>query len=116
MRSGAHNQDDKNPDSGVGQLQFSASTPEWMLFSFGAHNCPGRFFAANEIKIAMCHLMLKYDWRLCSRPGAGRQAVEEEEWERMDTGVKIGKDYELQYRRRKEEIDLDWPGSFGKVR
>lgn len=75
-----------------------------MLFSFGAHNCPGRFFAANEIKIALCHLLLKYDWRFCSGSSKG---CELPRLETMDTGVKIRKDYKIEYRRRQAEIDLD---------
>ncbi|KAL2286223.1 hypothetical protein FJTKL_07028 [Diaporthe vaccinii] len=35
-----------------------------MGFGHGAHACPGRFFAANEVKIALAHLLMKYDWRL----------------------------------------------------
>ncbi|KAL6409164.1 ent-kaurene oxidase [Ilyonectria robusta] len=33
-------------------------------FGHGQHACPGRFFAANEIKVALCHLIMKYDWKL----------------------------------------------------
>lgn len=33
-------------------------------FGHGTHGCPGRFFAANEIKVALCHLLMKYDWQL----------------------------------------------------
>ncbi|KAF5627085.1 major facilitator superfamily transporter [Fusarium sp. NRRL 52700] len=32
-------------------------------FGHGMHACPGRFFAAHEVKIALCHLLLKYDWK-----------------------------------------------------
>jgi cytochrome P450 len=39
-------------------------SPEHMGFGFGKHACPGRFFAANEIKIALCHILLKYDFKL----------------------------------------------------
>ncbi|KAL1955895.1 hypothetical protein VTO42DRAFT_7968 [Malbranchea cinnamomea] len=39
-------------------------SPEHMGFGFGKHACPGRFFAANEVKIALCHILLKYDIRL----------------------------------------------------
>ncbi|KAF4429605.1 gibberellin cluster-C20-oxidase [Fusarium austroafricanum] len=34
-------------------------------FGHGQHSCPGRFFAANEIKVALCHILVKYDWKLC---------------------------------------------------
>lgn len=33
-------------------------------FGHGAHGCPGRFFAANEVKVALCHLIMKYDLQL----------------------------------------------------
>jgi cytochrome P450 len=33
-------------------------------FGHGKHACPGRFFASNEIKVALCHLLMKYDWEL----------------------------------------------------
>lgn len=33
-------------------------------FGHGQHACPGRFFAANEIKIALAHMLLKYEWKL----------------------------------------------------
>ncbi|KAF5675769.1 putative cytochrome P450 monooxygenase (lovA) [Fusarium heterosporum] len=32
-------------------------------FGHGKHACPGRFFAANKLKIALCHMLLKYDWK-----------------------------------------------------
>ena len=41
--------------------QFVTTSPEHMGFSHGQHSCPGRFFAANETKILLCHLLLKYD-------------------------------------------------------
>jgi cytochrome P450 len=45
------------------QHQFATTSPENMGFGHGMHACPGRFFASNEIKILMCLLLLKYDWR-----------------------------------------------------
>lgn len=33
-------------------------------FGHGRHACPGRFFAAEEAKILISHLLLKYDWKL----------------------------------------------------
>lgn len=37
-------------------------------FGHGNHACPGRFFAANEIKVILAHMLLKYDWELA--PGS----------------------------------------------
>ncbi|KAF5250705.1 hypothetical protein FANTH_4148 [Fusarium anthophilum] len=40
-----------------------STSPKHLGFGHGMHACPGRFFAANEVKIALCHLLLKYDWK-----------------------------------------------------
>jgi cytochrome P450 len=41
-----------------------STSSDHLGFGHGFHACPGRFFAANEIKILLCHLLLKYDWKL----------------------------------------------------
>jgi cytochrome P450 len=33
-------------------------------FGHGKHGCPGRFFAAMEVKVALLHLLTKYDMKL----------------------------------------------------
>ncbi|CAG8681675.1 12336_t:CDS:2, partial [Funneliformis mosseae] len=35
----------------------------FLTFGNGKHACPGRFFAVNEIKVALHHLLLKYNIR-----------------------------------------------------
>ncbi|POS81394.1 ent-kaurene oxidase [Diaporthe helianthi] len=60
----------------------------------------GRFFAANEVKIALCHMLLKYDWRWV----AGKGRPESSRFELEDSISATG---EVQFRRRKEEINLD---------
>ncbi|KAK8030950.1 ent-kaurene oxidase [Apiospora arundinis] len=35
-----------------------------MAFGYGKHACPGRFFAANEIKLILAHILLQYDLRM----------------------------------------------------
>ncbi|KAL0939897.1 cytochrome p450 [Colletotrichum truncatum] len=42
----------------------SSTSPEHMGFGIGTHACPGRFFGAHEVKVALCHFLLKYDWKL----------------------------------------------------
>lgn len=73
-------------------------SPEHMGFGIGKHACPGRFFAVNEMKIVLCHILLKYELKLADgavpqirRYGVGIQA---------DTSAKIA------IRRQEEEIDL----------
>ncbi|KAK3321311.1 putative cytochrome P450 monooxygenase [Cercophora scortea] len=46
------------------QAQLVSTGPEHLAFGHGQHACPGRFFAANEVKIALVQLLLKYDFRL----------------------------------------------------
>lgn len=41
-----------------------STSDKHMGFGHGEHACPGRFFAANELKIVLCHLVLKYEWKL----------------------------------------------------
>ncbi|KZL77721.1 cytochrome P450, partial [Colletotrichum tofieldiae] len=74
--------------------------PEQMTFGIGQHACPGRFFAANEVKIALCHMLLKYDWRWV--PGKGRP-----ESSRFELEDSISATGEVQFRRRREEINLN---------
>ncbi|EHK21974.1 uncharacterized protein TRIVIDRAFT_60000 [Trichoderma virens Gv29-8] len=44
--------------------QLVVTSPDHLAFGHGEHACPGRFFAAYEIKIILCHLLLKYEWEL----------------------------------------------------
>ncbi|RSM18116.1 hypothetical protein CDV31_003038 [Fusarium ambrosium] len=44
--------------------QLVSTSENHLGFGHGKHACPGRFFAANEIKIALAHLLLEYEWRL----------------------------------------------------
>ncbi|GKT74221.1 cytochrome P450 [Colletotrichum tofieldiae] len=68
-------------------------------FGHRQHACPGRFFAANEVKIALVHLLLKYDWKLPDN--AKPQTV--------TFGMAMLPDPSAKFliRRRKEELDLD---------
>jgi hypothetical protein len=43
---------------------YTATSSMHMGFGFGVHACPGRFFAASELKVALCHLLTKYDFRI----------------------------------------------------
>ena len=44
--------------------QFVTTSTNYAAFGHGMHACPGRFFASNEIKVALCWMLLKYDWKL----------------------------------------------------
>ncbi|KAM4065581.1 cytochrome p450 [Hirsutella rhossiliensis] len=44
--------------------QFVSISPSSLTFGYGRHACPGRFFAANEMKMIVAQALLKYDFRL----------------------------------------------------
>jgi cytochrome P450 len=46
-----------------GRAQYASSNPSSMAFGYGRHACPGRFFAANEIKAIMAYLLHNYDMK-----------------------------------------------------
>lgn len=41
--------------------QWICSTTSALNFGYGKHSCPGRFFAAVEIKSIFVHLLMNYD-------------------------------------------------------
>lgn len=77
-----------------------SATPTHCGFGHGIHACPGRFFAANEIKIALAHILLKYDFKL---------ADGQEDVRAVPMGTAYAPPYTLKFlvRRRKEELDLN---------
>ncbi|KAH9229033.1 hypothetical protein K456DRAFT_1845591 [Colletotrichum gloeosporioides 23] len=81
------------------QAHFVTTSPDSLGFGHGQHACPGRFFAANEVKIAMCHLLLKYDLELV--PGSDFSVQVHGFSLNSNRGAKI------RVRRRKEEINLE---------
>lgn len=84
---------------GEHKAQFVSVTPDHLTFGYGKYACPGRFFAANEIKLALCHLLLKYDWKLPEKAPPKPLII----------GIDplVDPEARLLFRRRKEEIDLD---------
>lgn len=68
-------------------------------FGHGLHSCPGRFFAANEVKIALAHLLMKYDWKL---PEAHDPPPVN-----FGTTYIVNPELRLLVRRRQEELNLD---------
>ena len=46
--------------------QLTTLSPDHLGFGVGPHSCPGRFFVANELKIALCHMIMMYDWKLAN--------------------------------------------------
>lgn len=76
-----------------------STSADHTAFSHGKHACPGRFFAANEVKIAMVHLLLKYDIAMDDHKGAA--------WKEYGMNMYANPAAKVRVRRRKEEIDLE---------
>ncbi|KAF8961742.1 cytochrome P450 [Flammula alnicola] len=82
--------------------QFVHTTPEYVTFGHGRHSCPGEFFAANELKVALAHIVLYYDVKL----GDGCNGVKpENSW--LSIALIPDKRAHMWFRKRKDvEIDL----------
>lgn len=76
-----------------------STTPEHNAFGHGQHACPGRFFAANEIKVALLGILIKYDFEL---PENVEPRVYENGTALVSDPISC-----LRFRRREAEIDLD---------
>ncbi|KAJ0384391.1 hypothetical protein COL922a_008446 [Colletotrichum nupharicola] len=81
------------------KAQLVTTSPEHLAFGHGQHACPGRFFASNEVKVALCHLLLKYDWKLAPGNTADSFVV--------GVARQINPKTVIMFRRRKEELDID---------
>lgn len=76
-----------------------STSDKHMGFGHGQHACPGRFFAANELKLALCHLVLKYDWKLPEGHDPQHLCI--------GSGMSANPALRLLIRRRKEELDME---------
>ena len=47
------------------------TSPDFLVFGHGRHACPGRFFAAAELKLILAHALLKYDFEILPRKPEG---------------------------------------------
>ncbi|KIP04651.1 hypothetical protein PHLGIDRAFT_109308 [Phlebiopsis gigantea 11061_1 CR5-6] len=79
---------------GVRHQMVNTST-EYLPFGLGKHACPGRFFAANELKSMMAHMVLTYDVS-CEEPGKMPQSV------RYSTTVSPNRKAKVLFRRRRD--------------
>lgn len=81
------------------QYQFVSVTKENMSFGFGRHACPGRFFAANEIKLILANLLLNYDLKLPPSKDGGDGPVSGETDIVLGSGVGPDPTREILFRR-----------------
>lgn len=82
--------------------QLVMTSREHLGFGYGVHACPGRFFASNEIKVLLVHLLMKYDFKF--------EAKQEEQGrpKSIELGTEIVTDprVKLLFRARQPEMDL----------
>ncbi|KAB8255566.1 cytochrome P450 [Aspergillus pseudonomiae] len=81
------------------RYQFVTTSPEHLGFGHGMHACPGRFFANNEIKILLVHLLMKYDWRFADHVDRPQSILH-------GTEIMSNPTVKLLYKSRQPEIDL----------
>lgn len=43
---------------------FATSSPESLTWGYGNHACPGRFFAANELKVILVEFIRNWDFKV----------------------------------------------------
>ncbi|KAI0721403.1 cytochrome P450 [Cerioporus squamosus] len=56
-------------DTGASATQaFTHTSAKWFAFGHGKHACPGRFFAADELKALLAYIVLNYDIKADGTP------------------------------------------------
>ncbi|KAG9310149.1 cytochrome P450 [Chiua virens] len=54
----------RDEQGGDAKHQYVSTSPIYLSFGHGKHACPGRFFAANELKSMLAHVVVTYDVKL----------------------------------------------------
>jgi ent-kaurene oxidase len=61
----------REDEANVNRYQFATTDETSLHFGHGVFACPGRFFASNEIKLILSHMLMMYDFKFSegqSRP------------------------------------------------
>ncbi|KAK1961576.1 cytochrome P450 [Colletotrichum sublineola] len=61
MRQTKAPQETSSRTEGVGDFQFASVGPTSLLFGYGRHACPGRFFVAYQMKVILALTLMNYD-------------------------------------------------------
>ncbi|EED16415.1 cytochrome P450, putative [Talaromyces stipitatus ATCC 10500] len=81
---------------GQTKAQLVTTAPEYLAWGHGKHACPGRFFAANEVKIVLIYLLLRYDWRIADG--------QTPQFRRNGFSLNLDQHLRMMIRRRQEEM------------
>lgn len=79
--------------------QLVMTSKEHIGFGYGVHACPGRFFASNEIKILLVHLLMKYDFKF------EEETTRPKSFE-LGTEIVCNPNVKVLFKAREPEIDL----------
>lgn len=82
------------------RVYLVSTGPDNLTSGHGTQACPGRFFTVHVLKIALCHLLLKYDCELA--PGASLVTLH-----LVGDLTNLDPRSKLRFTRRKEEIDIE---------
>ncbi|CAG7945070.1 unnamed protein product [Penicillium nalgiovense] len=78
--------------------QLTSTSPDHMGFGHGKQACPGRHYAAMFLKVALCHIIMKYDFNVI--------LPEEGYVQLRGHNILPHSNIKIDIRRRKEEISL----------
>nr|UOW59926.1 SonD [Paraconiothyrium archidendri] len=70
--------EDPSKPENANKFQFAMSDNTHLHFGHGKYACPGRFFASNEVKMILCHLLLGYDFKFPEGQGRPKNLSYEE--------------------------------------
>lgn len=94
------------------QHQLVMTSQTNLTFGHGKHACPGRFFAANELKTLMALMLMVYDFRVINIDG-GLGEIIRGYWYNMD---RITPQHaKVEFRDRSREIDDDLKHHFALI-
>ncbi|GJE97795.1 cytochrome P450 [Phanerochaete sordida] len=80
------------------QQQLPTTTADYLTFGHGKYACPGRFFAQNELKAMMAHMLVHYDIR---------SACEGVRPADVHRGFSVHPDMDARVLFRKRKVDFD---------
>lgn len=80
------------------KYQLASTSAEHLGFGLGVHACPGRFYAANTMKLMLAHFVMKYDWRFVDENPQIRAP--------FGSSVFVNPMLKVAAKRRKEEISI----------
>ncbi|KAI1173444.1 putative cytochrome P450 [Nemania sp. FL0916] len=55
----------------LARTALPTTNPDFLVFGHGKHACPGRFFAAAELKLILAHALLHYDFQILPKKPEG---------------------------------------------